>query len=134
MEEDSKKPEEMVPCLTTGLGFGSLLFLMNWAFGEVSLITRWTVRAYPDSGPEPNPWGYVCDSVSGLLRRNIAIRYMYIIHSSQLIEFKRNTESKMIENFAIQLIKTGGFIFASAVSLNIIGSLNGFSSGINQVY
>ncbi|XP_060567906.1 PGAP2-interacting protein-like [Ruditapes philippinarum] len=43
--------------LATGLGFGSLLFLINWVFGEVSLITRWTVRAYPDNGPEPYPWG-----------------------------------------------------------------------------
>lgn len=45
------------PWFTTAIGFGSLLYLMNWVFGEVSLITRWTVRPYPFTGPQPYPWG-----------------------------------------------------------------------------
>ncbi|XP_052283467.1 PGAP2-interacting protein-like [Dreissena polymorpha] len=55
----SAGPMQRGPWVTTGLGFGSLLYLMNWVFGEVSLITRWTVQPYPNNGPEPYPWG-VC--------------------------------------------------------------------------
>ncbi|XP_052795697.1 PGAP2-interacting protein-like [Mya arenaria] len=58
-QSPTKKPLERGPWLTTGLGFGSLLYLINWVFGEVSLVTRWTVKGYPDIGPEPFPWG-VC--------------------------------------------------------------------------
>ncbi|KAL4230433.1 Protein cwh43 [Mactra antiquata] len=56
-ERSTKENIHRPSSICTGLGFGSLLFLINWVFGEVSLITRWTVRAYPDNGPEPYPWG-----------------------------------------------------------------------------
>ena len=59
LEPKTAHVPERGPWLTTALGFGSLLFLMNWVFGEVSLITRWTVKPYPDHGPEPYPWGSV---------------------------------------------------------------------------
>ncbi|WAQ99443.1 PG2IP-like protein [Mya arenaria] len=64
-QSPTKKPLERGPWLTTGLGFGSLLYLINWVFGEVSLVTRWTVKGYPDIGPEPFPWGR---SVAGCVR------------------------------------------------------------------
>jgi hypothetical protein len=57
--EDSSKDDkkERPNWVWAGLGFGSLLFLTNWCFGEASLITRWVVSGYPDHGPMPHPWG-----------------------------------------------------------------------------
>ncbi len=45
--------------LIVGLGLGSLFYLTHAVFGEASLVSRWVVTGYPESGPEPNPWGYV---------------------------------------------------------------------------
>ncbi|XP_059144809.1 PGAP2-interacting protein-like [Physella acuta] len=43
--------------LPSGVGLGSLLCLTHMCFGEASLITRWTVKGYPETGPSPLPWG-----------------------------------------------------------------------------
>lgn len=40
-----------------GFGFGSLLYVTQALFGEVSVICRWVVRGYPATGPMPYPWG-----------------------------------------------------------------------------
>ncbi|XP_064637342.1 PGAP2-interacting protein-like isoform X2 [Lineus longissimus] len=45
--------------LLTSLGFGSLIYLTHMCFAEVSIITRWAVSSYPDTGPLPYPWGAV---------------------------------------------------------------------------
>ena len=40
----------------TGIGFGSLIFLTLWVFGDVTVLSRWTARPYPSHGPYPYPW------------------------------------------------------------------------------
>ncbi|XP_062598080.1 PGAP2-interacting protein-like [Saccostrea cucullata] len=54
--KEKERPEQPY-WLPTAFGFGSLIYLTHWCFGEVSLITRWVVTGYPDHGPMPYPWG-----------------------------------------------------------------------------
>lgn len=51
-EEKEKYPGLLV----TGVGFGALIFLTLWLFGDVSVVSRWAVAPYPDRGPYPYPW------------------------------------------------------------------------------
>jgi len=54
-----EKPAQVAraSCVLVGCGFGSLLYMTQAVFGEVSLLSRWVVSGYPDNGPMPYPWG-----------------------------------------------------------------------------
>ena len=36
-----------------GISFGSVLYLLHWVFGELGVLSRWTVAGVPHSGPSP---------------------------------------------------------------------------------
>ena len=42
--------------VSTGVGFGALLFLTMFLFGDASVLSRWAVAPYPHRGPYPYPW------------------------------------------------------------------------------
>ena len=66
-EESERYPGMVV----TGLGFGALLFLTLLLFGDVSVVSRWTVAPYPNRGPYPYPWRY--ESLSDLFSFSFCI-------------------------------------------------------------
>ena len=43
--------------LMIGLGSGAWFFFAQWIYGEVSVVSRWTVSGYPNHGLPPNPYG-----------------------------------------------------------------------------
>lgn len=43
--------------IPVGCGFGSLLYVTQAVFGDVSVVCRWVVKGYPETGPMPFPWG-----------------------------------------------------------------------------
>jgi hypothetical protein len=45
--------------ILVGFGFGSLLFNLQWIFGDLSVVSRWASDAHPNQAPEPIPYGLV---------------------------------------------------------------------------
>lgn len=39
------------------IGFGSLLFVLQWVFGDLSVVSRWASNGYPNQAPDPIPYG-----------------------------------------------------------------------------
>ncbi|CAF4268901.1 unnamed protein product, partial [Rotaria sordida] len=43
--------------LLVGIGFGSLLFyLLQWVFGDLSVVSRWASNAFPNQPLDPIPY------------------------------------------------------------------------------
>ncbi|CAF1234087.1 unnamed protein product [Rotaria sordida] len=43
--------------LLVGIGFGSLLFYLQWVFGDISVVSRWASNGFPNQPLDPIPYG-----------------------------------------------------------------------------
>ena len=43
--------------LLVGIGFGCLLFTLQWVFGDLSVLSRWASTGFPEQAPDPIPYG-----------------------------------------------------------------------------
>ncbi|CAF3496557.1 unnamed protein product [Rotaria sp. Silwood1] len=43
--------------LLVGIGFGSLLFNLQWIFGDLSVVSRWASNGFPNQALDPIPYG-----------------------------------------------------------------------------
>ena len=71
--------------MVTGLGFGALIFLTIMFFGDVSIISRWTVAPYPNPGPYPYPWRYSIIYIRCLVTiifTNLPFLHLHSVHET----------------------------------------------------
>ncbi|KAF9157869.1 hypothetical protein DFQ26_008239 [Actinomortierella ambigua] len=54
--ESSKKSESW---LLSGLGGGAYFFMLHTMYGDSSIISRWSLGGYPNTGPHPVPGGFM---------------------------------------------------------------------------
>lgn len=55
----TRKSEIQPKSSLVGVGFGCLLFILQWVFGDLSVVSRWASNGYPNQAPEPIPYGSV---------------------------------------------------------------------------
>uniref|UniRef100_H2ZJB0 PGAP2-interacting protein n=1 Tax=Ciona savignyi TaxID=51511 RepID=H2ZJB0_CIOSA len=56
-QKKTKKDKSTYSPLVVSLGYGAVFFFLHALLGEVSIIPRYTVSGFPNTGPMPNPWG-----------------------------------------------------------------------------
>ncbi|CAK8683519.1 unnamed protein product [Clavelina lepadiformis] len=57
VKTESKVKTKKQSCLGPSLAYGATCFVLHAIFGEVSVVCRYAVQGYPNTGPLPNPWG-----------------------------------------------------------------------------
>ncbi|KAG9297374.1 hypothetical protein G9A89_009458 [Geosiphon pyriformis] len=55
--KNKEKPQKLKFWLYSALGFGALLFALHSLLTDTSTIMRWVYNGYPNTGPQPIPWG-----------------------------------------------------------------------------
>ncbi|CAF4343976.1 unnamed protein product, partial [Rotaria sordida] len=43
--------------LLVAIGFASLLFYLQWVFGDLSVVSRWASNGFPNQPLDPIPYG-----------------------------------------------------------------------------
>ncbi|CAD5122461.1 DgyrCDS10884 [Dimorphilus gyrociliatus] len=87
-------------CLIMGCGLGTMLFQTQLLLGESSILSRWTIKEYPDPGPQPFPHGALIIFTlligvfliwNGIFRRSKLACIVYTISFFILYYFPRTT-------------------------------------------
>jgi hypothetical protein len=57
--ENNDKCKRSGSWFAAAAGFGSLLFALHSLLSDTSTIMRWVYTGYPNTGPQPVPWGFL---------------------------------------------------------------------------